>query len=248
MLNIFIAALGMYLLFGVMILVIIRLLARRWRTLSWPNLFISSISAALIALVALYCFVEIAGDSNVGGGSGVGAVILMVVGLIIGGIVGLFVLCLVAGLLSKKVMLDPRLSSKSVSANSLTLLLACTMIPALLILFDLFFDAEGFFVVAFCGICLGIAGLRESLLLDSKLDNLVITKRLLWVGLLSAVIALLGIVARYIMSESIMHSKSFITFAIVSIALAIPIGLFIWRIRKSRLHSQNSASTETQTP
>ena len=243
MLKIFLAAFGIYQIVGVVILVIIGVLARRWRKINWPKLFIASISASLIATIAFYCFVEFADQGNTGGVSGIGVIVLFVFGLAIGGIVGLIALLIMAGMLSKKVMTEPTslsgLSSSAISANSLTFLLACTMAPALFILFTMFFDAEGYFVVAFCGIVLGIAGLRESLFLDAKLDNFVITKRFLWAGLISAILALVGVVARYVMSGSIMHSKSFISFAIAAIVIFIPIGIFAWRIRKAGLASKN---------
>ncbi len=247
MLNIYLIAFGLYLIAGILILIITRLLARHWRELTWSNIYICSISAAIIANVAFYCFIQYADQGNVGGGSGVGAIILVIVGLAVGGLLGLVVLFVIAGILSKKIITEPRLTSKAIAANGITFLWACLMVPALIILIKMFFDADGFFIFAFCGMCLGVAGLRESILFDEKLDNYVITNRLLWVGLLSSIIALLGICSRFLMTGSVLHGKNLLTLFIVSAALFIPIGIFAWRIRRASFRS-SQAPTEKQMP
>lgn len=56
----------------------------------------------MISVITFYCYLEFVEHGNIGGGSGMGAVVLAVFGLIVGGVAGLVGLFLMAGMLSEK--------------------------------------------------------------------------------------------------------------------------------------------------
>ena len=163
---------------------------------------------------------------------GILAVVFAVVGLIVGGVAGLIGLFLMAGMLSKKYITDSKNSTSTFSANSKTLLFILPMVPAFIILFEMFGKGEGYFIVVFCGICLGIAGIRERLLLDPAINNVVITRRLLWAGLICSTLALTGMVLRYLVSGSILHSRNILMLVVVALIFLIPIFIYIWNLKR----------------
>jgi len=101
MIKIYFYTFGLYLISAFSILAIIKLLVRRWWIISLERFLFSTLIAAVLSTAVFYIFMEYFEYGNIGGGSGMGAVVLAVGGLIAGGIIGFFTLLIISGLLFK---------------------------------------------------------------------------------------------------------------------------------------------------